>query len=80
MDDFLKKHPDMADCADTTTKYTLLNEKCEIVEQWEHNRETNKWVDVTDREKLKQEIANAQEEIEQLEKVLRLKQQCAKEQ
>lgn len=67
----LQRHPDLADTIDELTGYKLLDENSQMIEQWEMDENGN-LVEVTEREKLKEQIALEQAEIE------RLKQCCRK--
>lgn len=68
MEQLLLKHPDLEDIIKRTPHlktYKIITEKGKLVEQWEKNKK-GEWVDVTEREKLKEQIAAEQEEIERL--------------
>jgi hypothetical protein len=67
MKDILEKHPDLKDILNkgTLNTYRVLSECGTLLEQWERNKNGH-WVDVTEREKLKEKIAAEQEELERL--------------
>lgn len=69
MQQLLEKHPDLKYLLNRSDlkhikRYTITDNDGEIVECWE--RKNNYWIDVTEREKLKAEIAKQQEELEKL--------------
>lgn len=68
MEKLLEKHPDvkihLIDCP-TLHTYKIFDDEHKLAEQWEKNEEGH-WVDVTEREKLREQIAMEQEEIERL--------------
>lgn len=67
MEQLLAKHPDLKDIItkNNSKTYKVLAENGKLIEQWEKN-EQGHWIDVTEREKLKEQIAAEQEELERL--------------
>lgn len=68
MEQLLLKHPDLEDIIKRIPHlktYKIITEQGKVVEQWEKNKR-GEWVDVTEREKLKEQIAAEQEELERL--------------
>ena len=71
MEQILNKHPDLKDVLTRLPQlrtYKLTTENNKLIEQWEKNEE-GRWIDVTEREKLKERIAAEQQEIERLRKL-----------
>lgn len=64
-----QKYPELKWQAPKAKTYKRLNEKGIVVEMWEKDENGN-WIDVTDRERKKQELAAAQKEYELLLKKL----------
>lgn len=68
MEQLLQRHPDLRlidkSTLDQLTTYRSLNRAGKVIEYWE--KKDGQWIDVTEREQLKEEIAAAQEEIERL--------------
>ena len=68
MEKLLEKHPDikkhLINCP-TLHTYKIFDSENKLAEQWEKNDEGH-WIDVTEREKLREQIAMEQEEIERL--------------
>lgn len=70
MEQILAKHPDLRETLTRSPQlkqYRILSEKDVLLEQWEKNNKGH-WIDVTEREKLKERIAAEQEELERLRK------------
>lgn len=68
MENLLLKHPDLNDFDITDKKvYKVLDVDGNLVEYWEKNDNGN-WIDMTEREKLKEQIAREQQELERLKK------------
>lgn len=71
MEQLLQKHPDLRlidkSTLDQLTTYRSLDRAGKIIEYWE--KRDGHWVDVTEREKLKEQIVAEQEEIERLAKL-----------
>jgi hypothetical protein len=64
-----EKYPELKQQAPNVKTYKRLDERGIITEMWEKD-ENGKWIDVTDRERKKQELAAAQKEYELLLKRL----------
>lgn len=70
MNNLLAKHPNMKEIITSCPQlnvYKILSEDGEVVEYWEKDKKGH-WNDVTEREKLKEQIAKEQEELERLRK------------
>lgn len=70
MEQLLAKHPDLrqlGDSLNTLETYRSLDSNGKIAEYWE--KKNGHFVDVTEREKLKEQIAAEQEEIERLNRL-----------
>ena len=68
MEQLLQRHPDLRlidkSTLDQLTTYRSLDRAGKVIEYWE--KQDGKWIDVTEREKLKEQIVAEQEEIERL--------------
>lgn len=71
MNNFLERHPDLNLLDKSTLEqmqvYRSYNRAHKIIECWE--KQNGEWVDVTEREKLKEAIAEEQEAIEHFAKL-----------
>lgn len=70
MEQLIKKHPEIARVLKAhpdAKSYKYYDENNNLVEEWEH-RSDGHWYDVTERERLKREIADAAEELAKLGK------------
>ena len=73
MEQLIAKHPDMKNFLrdnPSMQTYKILRENDSIIEAWEKD-ENGHWVDVTEREKLKERISREKDEIETLNTKLR---------
>lgn len=74
MEQLVNKHPEIEKVLKAhpeATTYKYLNDKGETMEYWERDRDGH-WCDVTERELLKREIADAAEELAKLNKEVTL--------
>ena len=73
MNDFIARHKDLekALCSDDYNTFKQIDSSGKLIEQWE--KKDGVWVDVTAREKAKEELIAAQEELER-ERALEIKQ------
>ena len=68
MEQLLAKHPDLKEILinnPAMKSYKVLSTNNKVLEYWEKDKDGH-WIDVTEREKLKERIAAEQEEIEKL--------------
>ena len=68
MEQFFDKHPELKEVVikNKSKRYIKLDAEGNLLEQWELNEE-GEWIDATERELLKIQIAKLQEELEQME-------------
>lgn len=71
MEQFFDKHPELKELIinNESKRYTQLDAEGNLIEQWELN-ESGEWIDVTERELLKIEIAKATEELEKFKEAI----------
>lgn len=62
----LIKHPDLKPFMSFMKKYSSFDEHGRLLERWVKDEETGVWHDITKEEILKQEILDAQKEIDKL--------------
>ena len=65
MDKILQKHPDLQGFLTSDMKRYRVIDGDKLIEMWEKD-ENGHWIDVTERELAKQELAAAVEELEKL--------------
>lgn len=68
MEQLIAAHPDLKEIIvkhSTLKTYRIIDVDKKIVECWEKNKQGH-WTDVTEREKLKEEIAEQKEELERI--------------
>ena len=63
----LIKHPDLEPYLSFMNKYSSFDESGKLLERWIKDEETGVWHDITREELLKQEILDAQKEIDKLD-------------
>ena len=63
----LIKHPDLEPYLSFMNKYSSFDESGKLLERWVKDEETGVWHDITREELLKQEILDAQKEIDKLD-------------
>ena len=74
MEQLIKKHPEMTPVLKAhpdATSYKYYDDNDNLVEEWER-RADGHWYDVTERERLKRQIADAAEELAKLGKEVTL--------
>lgn len=74
MEQLIKKHPEIEKVLKAhpeATTYKYIDDKGEIMEYWERDNHGH-WYDVTERERLKRQIADAAEELAKLGKEVAL--------
>ena len=74
----LIKHPDLEPYLSFMNKYSSFDESGKLLECWVKDEETGVWHDITREELLKQEILDAQKEIDKLDAKIAKKQRGAK--
>lgn len=62
----LAKHPDLKPFMSFAKIYSSFDIDGKLLERWVKDEETGEWRDITEEERLKQEILDAQREIDKL--------------
>ena len=61
------KHPDLEPVMSVMKNYSSFDENGQLLERWVKDEKTGVWRDITREELLKQEILDAQKEIDKLD-------------